>query len=75
MLTSRIYYHEERIGRLNETLELVLLLLKLGWRIQQINVVLENLKSQNTSTTITQIRYDRFNITREIQTKHENEIT
>ena len=34
--------HEEGIGRLNKTLELVLLLLELGRRVQQIDVVLEN---------------------------------
>lgn len=38
-------YHEEGIGRLHETLELMLPLLKLRWRIQQIDIVLENLIS------------------------------
>ncbi|KAG8487030.1 hypothetical protein CXB51_020762 [Gossypium anomalum] len=36
-------YHEERIWRLDKTFEFVLLLLKLCWRIQQIDIVLENL--------------------------------
>ena len=49
-----IKYHEERIGRLNETLEFVLLLLKLCWRIQQIDIVLENL----TSFKYPQIRFN-----------------
>lgn len=34
--------HEERIWRLDKTFEFVLLLLKLCWRIQQIDIVLEN---------------------------------
>lgn len=37
-------YHEERIRRLHETLELVLSLLELRRRVQKINIVLENLK-------------------------------
>lgn len=36
-------YHEEWVGRLYETLELVLSLLKLSRRIEQIDVVLKNL--------------------------------
>ena len=31
--------HEEGIGRLHETLELMLPLFQLSWRIQQINIV------------------------------------
>ena len=38
-------YHEERVGRLNKTLEFVLLLLQLHWRIQQINIVRKNLNT------------------------------
>lgn len=38
-------YHEERIGRLDESLELVPPLLELGGRVQQIDVIRENLIS------------------------------
>uniref|UniRef100_A0A7C9CMT4 Uncharacterized protein n=1 Tax=Opuntia streptacantha TaxID=393608 RepID=A0A7C9CMT4_OPUST len=34
--------HEEGVGGLNETLELVLLLLKLSRWVQQVNIVLQN---------------------------------
>lgn len=36
-------YHEKRVGRLHKTLELVLPLLKLSRRVEQIDVVLKNL--------------------------------
>jgi hypothetical protein len=35
--------HEEGVGRLHETLELMLSLLKLRWRMKEIDVVLEHL--------------------------------
>ena len=38
-------YHEEGVRRLHETLELVLSLLELSWRVEQIDVVLENLRA------------------------------
>jgi hypothetical protein len=34
--------HEEGVGRLHETLELMLSLLKLRWRMKEIDVVLEH---------------------------------
>lgn len=47
---GRNNYHEERIGRLNETLKLVLPLLDLSRRIQQIDIVLENLLTPKNHT-------------------------
>lgn len=42
--TLALYIHEEGVRRLDKTLELVLLLLKLGRWVQQIDIVLKNLK-------------------------------
>lgn len=39
-------HHEEGVGGLHQPLELVLPLLQLSWRVQQINIVLENLRSE-----------------------------
>lgn len=39
-----IDYHEEGVWRLNEALEFVLPLLKLRWWVQQIDIILKNLK-------------------------------
>lgn len=40
-------YHEERVGRLHKTLELVLLLLELSRWVQQINIVRKHLITEN----------------------------
>lgn len=44
MIITMVNYHEERVRGLHETFELVLPLLELSRGIQQIDVVLENLK-------------------------------
>ena len=40
--TLTFHVHEERIGRLNKTFKLVLPLLQLYWRIEQIDIVRKN---------------------------------
>jgi hypothetical protein len=46
--------HEEGVGRLHETLELMLSLLKLRWRMKEIDVVLEHLINRSIKKKKTQ---------------------
>jgi hypothetical protein len=39
-------HHKEGVGRLHQALELVLLLLQLRWRVEQIDIAVEHLKNK-----------------------------
>lgn len=62
--TLALDVHEERVRRLNKSLELVLALLELSRLVQEVNVVRENLsvrkRVRRVSTIVPQIRSNRF---------------
>ena len=55
-----IDYHEEGVWRLNEALEFVLPLLKLRWWVQQIDIILKNLKIDDHKTKKKKKNYGAF---------------
>jgi hypothetical protein len=53
-------YHEEGVGRLNQALELALLLLQLRWRVEQIDITVQHLRGGQTGGKTLQYVHPAF---------------